>query len=87
VLVRRSLILSARLVVQLTDAAGQTRVRSSATYVVSKRLAVSGADARPLPGRVETISFPSGGRGTFAKGTTCQPTGAMERLPLVSVAA
>lgn len=82
VLVQRSLTLQARLVVRLAEAAGQTRVRSDATYVVSKHLTVTGDDGGPPEKLVETIAFPSGGRGTFAKGTICQPTGALERLPL-----
>jgi hypothetical protein len=38
------------------------------------------------PPRFETISFQSGGRAGFAKGTICQPTGALERLALVPAA-
>jgi hypothetical protein len=38
------------------------------------------------PPRIETVAFESGGRAGFAKGTICQPTGALERLALVPTA-
>lgn len=74
--VERELILNARVVVRLRPDDGGTRLRSSVTYVVSKRVSAAGSL------QVETVAFESGGRGRFAIGTVCQPNGALERLPL-----
>ncbi len=76
--VERELVLYARLVLRLRPDGNGTRVRSSATYVLSKR--VNAGDQL----QVETVTFESGGRARFAKGTICQPTGALERLPLTA---
>jgi hypothetical protein len=81
VLVERGLTLRARLVLQLRPEGQGTRLTSRATYVLTKRTSLDGG-----PARLETISFQSGGRAGFAKGTICQPTSALERLALVPAA-
>lgn len=77
----RSMRLDGRLVARLEPMAGGTAVRSEATYVVSKMIRRDGSDAWAR----ETIAFSSGARGTFPKGTTCQPTGALERVMLAAL--
>ncbi len=79
--IERELVLNARLVLRLRPDGSGTRLRSSVTYVLTKRL-TAGDQLR-----AETVAFESGGRGSFAKGTICQPTGALERLPLVTAGA
>jgi hypothetical protein len=79
--VERELVLNARLVLRLRPDGAGTRLRSSVTYVLTKRL------TRSEQLQAETVAFESGGRGSFAKGTICQPTGALERLPLVTTGA
>ena len=74
-------MLNARLVLRLRPDGAGTRLRSSVTYVLTKRL------TRSEQLQAETVAFESGGRGSFAKGTICQPTGPLERLPLVTVGA
>lgn len=81
-LVERGMALRARLVLQLRPDGQGTRLTGRATYVVTKRTAPAGG-----PPRFETISFQSGGRAGFAKGTICQPTGALERVALVPATA
>lgn len=63
-------------------------VRIDTLYILTKTV-LAPRDRQPL--HVETISFPSGATAAFSAGTTCQPTGNLERivldaLPAVSLA-
>lgn len=80
--VNRDLDLEARLVVEVTPERDGAAVKTTSNYVLTKTIAAANPDGR-TGGRVqEVVSFSSGGRGEFAKGTVCQPTGALERTVL-----
>lgn len=75
--VRRSQRLDARLVVLVEPDGDQTRVASSALYVLTRM--IDGGSAAPS---VETAEFRSGEQGVFSGGATCQSRGTLERAPL-----
>jgi hypothetical protein len=81
----RQLRLDGRLVVRLDPDAGSTVVRTDATYVVTKIVAALGSNGNVIGRDTETVSFNTGETGTFEKGTTCQPTGRLERVVLDSL--
>jgi hypothetical protein len=54
-------------------------VRTESTYVLTKTIESAEAE-QPLHN--ETITFHTGHSGTFSSGTTCQPSGELERLVL-----
>jgi hypothetical protein len=81
----RQLRLDSRLVVRLDPDAGSTVVRTDATYVVTKTVAALGSSGNVIGRDSEIVSFNTGETGTFAKGTTCQPTGRLERVVLDSL--
>lgn len=79
---RRDMRLDGRLVARLAPGDAGTAVRTDATYVLSKLMRkpdTNGVVAR------ETIAFPTGERAAFARGTTCQPTGAFEQTVLAAL--
>jgi hypothetical protein len=62
----------------------QTRATTSAQYTVVRTLAVATHGGSPAPPRSHTISFLTGGQGTFpaeggVEGVTCRPSGALEQ--------
>ncbi|HEX6142419.1 MAG TPA: hypothetical protein VFZ01_06860 [Geminicoccaceae bacterium] len=77
----RNMRLDGRLVTRLEPAGEGTALRTDATYVVSKLIQRNDSDAW---GR-ETIAFPTGERGAFARGTICQPTGVLEEATLAAL--
>jgi hypothetical protein len=77
----RAMRLDARVTVQVVPEAGRARVTSRADYILTKLVTLAG---RPGPQR-EVVAFSSGAEGKFGKGTTCRPTGMLERLPLAGL--
>lgn len=77
----RAMRLDARVTVQVAPEGRRTRVTSRADYILTKLVTLQG---RPGPQR-EVIAFSSGTEGKFGKGTTCRPTGMLERLPLAGL--
>jgi hypothetical protein len=75
--VRRNQRLDARLVVLLEPDGEQTRIATSALYVLTRML-----DAGTGVPSVETAEFRSGERGAFSGGVSCQSRGTLERAPL-----
>jgi len=80
VTIERTLLLDARLVVQIRPDGEGSFLQAIANYVVSKK-----TDAWSDPGTryasgIESIGFSTGGSSRFAKGTECWPTGRLERL-------
>lgn len=80
--VNRGLQLDARLVVQVEPDGDGATVKTNSNYVLTKTV-VAEDRAGWTHGRAqEVVSFSTGERGTFAKGTVCQPNGALERTVL-----
>jgi len=78
----RDLKLDARLVVEIRQGGGDAFVDATSNYVLTKTV-VSEARAGWRRGRsYEIVSFSTGERGEFDKGTVCQPNGALERTVL-----
>jgi len=78
----RDLRLDARLVVQIRPEGGDAFVDATSNYVLTKTV-VSEARSGWRRGRsYEMLSFSTGERGEFSKGTVCQPNGALERTVL-----
>ena len=75
--VARDLRLDARMDVHVEPSGEDAIVRTESTYALLKTIRSSEAE-QPL--HTETISFASGQSGAFSAGTTCQPTGELERL-------
>ena len=75
--VEREMDLNAVLTVEMTGDDEATVVRASSEYALTKK-ALAEDQASPLGD--ETIRFGTGESASFAIGTTCQPTGAFERL-------
>lgn len=75
--VRRNQRLDARLVVLVEPDGDQTRIATSALYVVTRMI-----DAGAGAPSVETAEFRSGERGEFSGGASCQSRGTLERAPL-----
>lgn len=88
VTLERDMRLDARMNVDIEPSGEDAIVRTDSTYVLTKTVESTEAE-QPL--HTETISFGTGGSGAFSSGTTCQPTGELERmvfeaLPTVSLA-
>jgi hypothetical protein len=86
--VSRDLRLDARMDVHVEPSGEDAIVRTDSTYVLMKTIRT---DDTEQPLHAETISFVTGKAGEFTSGTTCQPTGELERLvfealPTVSLA-
>jgi hypothetical protein len=76
VTLERDLRLEARVEVQVEGSGEDAVVRTDGTYVLTKTI---GNDAgQPL--HTQTVRFRTGESATFSSGTTCQPTGELERL-------
>jgi hypothetical protein len=74
--VNRDLNLDARLVVEVQPDGDGAAVETTSNYVLTKTVATDQSRVQ------EVVSFSSGGRGEFSKGTVCQPNGALERTVL-----
>jgi hypothetical protein len=79
VTVERDLELEARMIVEVEPEGEAAVVRTDTVYVLTKTIAPEAA-GQAL--HSETISFETGESGAFSSGTTCQPTGDLERLVL-----
>ena len=79
VTVERDLELDARMTVQVEPEGSAAVVRTDSLYELTKTVA---PDTAEQPLHTETIEFRSGESDTFSSGTTCQPTGELERLVL-----
>jgi hypothetical protein len=74
--------LDARLVVQIRPNGGDALVEASSNYVLTQTVAAA-SRSRWRRGRThEFVSFSTGERAAFSKGTVCQPNGALERIVL-----
>ena len=80
--VNRDLNLDARLVVEVKPAGDGAAVETTSNYVLTKTVAVENAAGWTQGRAQEVVSFSSGGRGEFSKGTVCQPNGALESTVL-----
>jgi hypothetical protein len=80
--VDRDLRLDARLVVEVQPRGRQALVDTSGTYVLTKTIVTEGRSGRQQDRDHEIVSFTTGERGRFSKGTVCQPNGALERTVL-----
>lgn len=79
---RRSLRLDGRMVVQIRPAELDSLVSVNNVYVLTKLVAVEQPSGSPGASSPEFASFKTGRRGKFASGTVCQPTGQLERVVL-----
>jgi hypothetical protein len=78
----RDLKLDARLVVEVKPGGGEAFVEATGNYVLTKSV-VAEYRSGSQRGRIyELVSFSSGERGAFSKGTVCQPNGALEQTVL-----
>ena len=80
--VNRDLNLDARLVVEVKPAGDGAAVETTSNYVLTKTVVVENAAGWTQGRAQEVVSFSSGGRGEFSKGTVCQPNGALESTVL-----
>ncbi len=80
--VTRDMNLDARLVVEVKPGAEDAAVRTGSNYVLTKTVVAADRSGGQRGSAREVVSFSGGGRATFDKGTTCQPTGALERVVL-----
>ena len=81
-ILKRSLKLDGRMVIQVRPAEFDTLVSVDSTYVLTKVIAIEEPSRPTRESNPEFVSFTTGKRGQFAKGTVCQPTGQLERVVL-----
>ena len=80
--VNRDLHLDARLVVEVKPDRDGAAVETTSNYVLTKTVAAENQAGWSQGRAQEVVSFSSGGRGEFSKGTICQPNGALESTVL-----
>jgi hypothetical protein len=78
VILQRDMHLDSRIIIQVAPTSSGSVVQSETTYVVTKSINIEADDGAVRDGSRETISFSSGRRGEFEKGTSCQPNGALD---------
>ncbi|MGH6921201.1 MAG: hypothetical protein ACREJ0_26285, partial [Geminicoccaceae bacterium] len=78
----RDLKLDARLAVEVTPRGGEAFVEATGNYVLAKSVVAEDRSGRQRGRAYEIVSFSTGERGAFSKGTVCQPNGALERTVL-----
>ena len=78
----RDLKLDARLVVEVKPAAGEAFVEATGNYVLTKSVVAAYRSGSQRGRAYEIVSFSTGERGAFSKGTVCQPNGALEQTVL-----
>jgi hypothetical protein len=78
----RDLKLDARLVVEVKPGGSEAFVEATANYVLTKTVVAKDRSGRQRGSTYEIVSFSTGERGAFSKGTVCQPNGALERTVL-----
>lgn len=85
VLLKRSLQLDGRVVVSLEPQGADTVVKADTTYVATKVVDFEDRQGQLRRGSRETVTFNSGSRGAFDKGTICQSKGVFEAALLDGV--
>ena len=80
--VGRDLKLDARLVVEIRPEGDNAFVEATSNYVLTKTVSAEARSGWRQARTYEVVSFSSGERGEFSKGTVCQPNGALERTVL-----
>jgi hypothetical protein len=78
----RDLKLDARLVVEVKPGGGEAFVKATGNYVLTKSVVAEYRSGSQRGRTYELVSFSSGERGAFSKGTVCQPNGALEQTVL-----
>ena len=78
----RDLNLDARLAVEVRPRGREALVEATANYVLTKTVVAADRSGRQRGHTFEIVSFSTGERGAFRKGTVCQPNGALERTVL-----
>jgi hypothetical protein len=78
----RDLKLDARLVVEVKPGGGGAFVEATGNYVLTRSVVAEYRSASQRGRAYEIVSFSSGERGAFSKGTVCQPNGALEQTVL-----
>ena len=77
---KRSLELNGRMVIQVRPADPDALVAVKSTYVLTKVVAIEEPSEPARKSSPEFASFTTGKSGKFPTGTVCQPTGQLERL-------
>jgi hypothetical protein len=80
--VTRGMKLDARLVVEVEPEDRGAAVETTSNYVLTKTIVAEDRVGWSRGRAHEVVSFSTGGRGEFSKGTVCQPNGALERIVL-----
>ena len=80
--VARGLKLDARLAVEVSPGDGEALVEATGNYVLTKSVVAAYRSGSQRGRAYEIVSFSTGERGSFRKGTVCQPNGALERTVL-----
>src|SRR5918996_5964581 len=80
--VDRDLKLDARLAVEVKPGGGEAFVETTGNYVLTKTVVAAYRSGSERGRAYEIVSFSTGERGAFSKGTVCQPNGALERTVL-----
>jgi hypothetical protein len=78
----RDLKLDARLVVEIKPEGDHAFVEATSNYVLTKTVSAEARSGWRQARTHEIVSFSTGERGEFSKGTVCQPNGALERTVL-----
>jgi hypothetical protein len=78
--VYRDLQLKGRLVVEVMPDGDGAMVEAHSSYVLIKTVTVEDRLGRPRGRTHEVVTFRTGERGEFSKGTVCQPNGAFELM-------
>jgi hypothetical protein len=78
----RDMKLDARLAVEVRPGGGEAFVEATANYVLTKSVVAAYRSGHRHGSTYEIVSFSTGERGAFSKGTVCQPNGALERTVL-----
>ena len=80
--IERDLKLDARLVVEVKPRGGEAFVEATGNYVLTKSVVAEYLSGSQRGRAYEIVSFSTGERGAFSKGTLCQPSGALEQTVL-----
>jgi hypothetical protein len=80
--VDRDLKLDARVVVEVKPGGGEAIVEATGNYVLTKSVVAEYRSGSERGRAYEIVSFSTGERGAFSKGTVCQPNGALEQTVL-----
>jgi hypothetical protein len=78
----RDMKLDARLVIEIRPDGDNAFVEATSNYVLTKTVLAEARSGWRQARTYEVVSFSTGERGEFSKGTVCQPNGALERTVL-----